>query len=75
MSTPMIRFLDWMKNSQLKLGIHPDCLSMAESLIEEERLEIIKAREDGVYTMINGTIQEKQYTSEDYYNRVYKEEK
>jgi hypothetical protein len=48
---------------------------MAESLIEEEKVEIIKAREDGVYTMINGTIQEKQYTSEDYYNRVYKEEK
>lgn len=71
MSTPMIRLSEWMKNNKTLLNIPEECLVQAEKLISEEKEEIIKAREDGIYTMINGTVQDKQYTSEDYYNRIY----
>lgn len=74
MSTPMIRLRQWMLKHQSKFSIPEECLQQAEKLIIEEKEEIIKAREDGVYTMINGTVQDKQYTSEDYYNRVYVEQ-
>lgn len=71
MSTPMIQLSEWMKKHKAKLNIPEECLQQVDSYIEQEKNEIIKAREDGIYTMINGTVQDKQFTSEDYYNRTY----
>jgi hypothetical protein len=71
MNTPLFNLLKWLKENQLKLNIPQDCVEMVECYIPDEKAEIIKAREDGIFTMINGSIQDKQLTSEDYYNRTY----
>lgn len=71
MNTPLTNLINWLKENQSSTT--QECIEMAESLLEEEKIELIKAREDGIYTMINGTIQDKQLTSEDYFNRVYKQ--
>jgi hypothetical protein len=71
MNTPLFNLLRWFKENQKKLNIPNDCIEMIESYIPDEKNEITKAREDGIYTMINGTIQDKQLTSEGYYNKIY----
>lgn len=73
MPTPMKKFLDWMEENPFNLDIPVQCKDMAKILLEEEKNEIIKSREDGIYTMINGTVQEKQITSEEYYNKLNEE--
>lgn len=73
MSTPMRKFLDWMEENPHNLNIPKECMDMAKILIEEEKNEFIKAREDGIYIMINGSVQDKQITSIDYYNKINEE--
>jgi hypothetical protein len=75
MNTPLFNLLRWFKENQSKLDIPYECIETVESYIPDEKAEIIKAREDGIFTMINGSIQDKQLTSEDYYNRTYSSEK
>ncbi len=62
-----------MEENPYNLDIPVQCKDMAKILLEEEKNEIIKSREDGIYTMINGTVQEKQITSEEYYNKLNEE--
>jgi len=71
MNTPMHQLLSWMEENKIALNIPNECFEKTQSLIELEKAEIMKAREDGIYTMINGSIQDKQLTSEDYYNRIF----
>ena len=73
MSTPMNKFLNWMEENPYNLNIPKECIEMAKNLIEEEKNEFIKAREDGIYIMINGSVQDKQITSLDYYNKINEE--
>lgn len=73
MPTPMKKFLNWMEENPFGLNIPIECKDMVKILIEEEKNLIIKSREDGIYTMINGTVQEKQITSEEYYNKLNEE--
>lgn len=70
MNTPVFQLLKWFKENQTRLNISHECIEMIEGTIPNEKTEIIKARDHGIYTMINGTIQEKQMTSEDYYNKI-----
>jgi hypothetical protein len=71
MRTPLNNLLEWFKENQLDLRIPQECIEIAEFYIKDEKTEIIKAREHGIYTMINGTSQEKMMTSEEYYNQTY----
>ena len=62
-----------MEENPFNLNIPIQCVDMVKNLCEEEKNEIIKSREDGIYTMINGSVQEKQITSEEYYNKLNEE--
>lgn len=73
MPTPMRKVLNWMEENPFNLNIPIQCVDMVKNLCEEEKNEIIKSREDGIYTMINGSVQEKQITSEEYYNKLNEE--
>lgn len=70
MNTPMSDLLEWFKENQLDLHIPQECVEMVEHYIKHEKSEIIKARENGIYTMINGSSQEKMMTSEEYYHQI-----
>lgn len=69
----MRKLLNWMEENPFNLNIPIQCVDMVKNLCEEEKNEIIKSREDGIYTMINGSVQEKQITSEEYYNKLNEE--
>jgi hypothetical protein len=68
----MYELLKWCKENQYLMDIPDECIERVEHSLTEEKAEIIKAREHGVFTMINGTVQDKQLTSEDYFNNTYK---
>lgn len=70
----MFELLKWFKENQWLMDIPNECIEMVENSLTNEKAEIIKAREHGVFTMINGTVQDKQLTSEDYFNNTYMNE-
>jgi hypothetical protein len=70
MNTPLFKVLKWFNENQLDLRIPQECIEIVECYIKDEKETIIKAREHGIYTMINGSPQDKQMTSEDYYNKI-----
>jgi hypothetical protein len=73
MPTPMRKLLNWMEENPFNLNIPVQFFDMVKILCEEEKIELIKSREDGIYIMINGSAQEKQITSEEYYNKLNEE--
>jgi hypothetical protein len=55
MRTPLNNLLEWFKENQLDLHIPQECIEMVEFYIKDEKTEIIKARENVIYNMINVT--------------------